>query len=69
MKFLYEIKVKISNIMFLYFIINHQHLDYRIYINLKPKDLNDFEKFNLSRNNVLILSIRTYLYYNNTLKY
>ena len=54
MKFLYETKVKISNIKFLYFIINHLHLDYKIYIDLKPKDLKDFKKFTdfLSRNNM-----------------
>ena len=39
MKILYETKVKILNIKFLYFVINHLHLDYKIYIDLKPKDL------------------------------
>ena len=51
---LYETNVKISNIKFLYFIVNHLHLDYTIYVDLKSKDLKSFEKFTnfLSRNNM-----------------
>ena len=53
MEFLYETKIKISNIKLLYFIINRLHLDYTIYVNLKSEDLKNFEKFTnfLSRNN------------------
>ena len=51
MEFLYETKVKISNIKFLYFILNHLHLDYKIYIDLKSKDFEKFTNF-LSRNNM-----------------
>ena len=53
MEFLYETKIKISNIKLLYFIINRLNLDYTIYVNLKSKDLKNFEKFTnfLSRNN------------------
>ena len=52
-KFLYETKIKISNIKLLYFIINRLHLDYTIYVNLKSEDLKNFKKFTnfLSRNN------------------
>ena len=53
MEFLYETKIKISNIKLLYFIINRLNLDYTIYVNLKSEDLKNFEKFTnfLSRNN------------------
>ncbi len=45
MKFLYETGVKISNIKFLYFIVNYLNLDYIIYIEVKNEDLNKFNRF------------------------
>ena len=45
MNFLYETDIKISNIKFLYFIMNYLNLDYVIYTNVKNDDLRKFERF------------------------
>ena len=39
MNFIYETNIKISNIKFLYFIVNYLNLDYVIYVEVKNEDL------------------------------
>jgi hypothetical protein len=51
MNFLYETGVKISNIKFLYFIVNYLNLNYVIYTEVKNEDLIKFEKFKKYINN------------------
>ena len=45
MNFLYETDIKISNIKFLYFIVNYLNLDYVIYVEVKNEDMVKFKRF------------------------
>ena len=45
MNFLYEKGIKISNIKFLYFIVNYLNLDYVIYTEVKNEDMVKFKRF------------------------
>ena len=57
MNFLYETNIKISNIKFLYFIVNYLNLDYVIYTNVKNEDLRKFEE--IQRILIFLLTINT----------
>ena len=45
MNFIYETDIEISNIKFLYFIVNYLNLDYVIYVEVKNEDLSKFKRF------------------------